>query len=150
MIEIEFEEPENTKCECCDDTSIWLSRFVSDDGEPLAVYNTVFTEGHPERGMVGIISLGDWGGWDEDDQGSIPDSRVAFAFDLRLNDENVFNLMVIDAVETHWSNNDILGKMLSREEALAHPWIKEAFHISDHMTVEDPVIRDFFAGETIH
>lgn len=149
MIEIELEEPEKTKCECCDDTSVWLTRFVSEDGDALAVYHTGFTEGHPERGMVGVISLGDWGGGDGDDA-SIPDSRVAFAFDLRLNEENFFNVMITDASESHWNGQDILGKMLSREEALAHPWIEEVFHITDHMTDEDQVIRDFFAGEVIH
>lgn len=149
MIEIEFEEPETSKCECCDDISVWLTRFVTEDGDAFAVYHAAFTEGHPEKGLLGTISLGDWGDWDGDAE-SIPDSRVTFAFDLWLNEEDFFNVTITDASESPWSGQDILGKMLSREEALAHPWIDDVFHITDHITADDQVIRDFFAGEVIH
>jgi hypothetical protein len=33
--------------------------------------------------------------------------------------------------------------MLDREEALAHPRIKDVFHITDHMVEDDPIIRTY-------
>jgi hypothetical protein len=36
--------------------------------------------------------------------------------------------------------------MLGRKEALEHPWIQEAFHISDHIVTEDQEVRGYLDG----
>jgi hypothetical protein len=40
-----------------------------------------------------------------------------------------------------------LGRLLNRDEALAHPWCKEVFHITDHITQEDPEAIAFLAEQ---
>jgi hypothetical protein len=51
--------------------------------------------------------------------------------------------MVTDAAASPWKNAMVIGRMLDRAEALAHPRIREVFHITDHITTEDPVLRPF-------
>jgi hypothetical protein len=31
---------------------------------------------------------------------------------------------------------------LDRQEALAHPWVKDVFHITDHAVLEDKVLKE--------
>jgi hypothetical protein len=38
-----------------------------------------------------------------------------------------------------------LGMTLNREEALAHPRIKDVFHISDHIVTEDFLVIEYLA-----
>jgi hypothetical protein len=141
---IEFEEPVDATCDCCGAHNTRVTRFVNEDGNALGVYYAAFSEKHPDQGVVGIVSLGGWG-----EDGLIPESRAAFAFSLWEDGEN-FNVRITDAAESSWSDAEILGRKLNRDEALSHPWIDEVFHITDHMTADDPAIREFFGQETAH
>jgi hypothetical protein len=143
MIEIEFSEPKRSTCECCGGESTSLTRFVYDDGAAFAVYYAAFSSDHPERGLLGIVSLGDWG------EDGVPPSRVVFAFEMWANEEN-FNVQIIDAAQSPWKNSKIIGRKLTRDEALAHPWIDDVFHITDHMTDDDPEVKAFFQEDTVH
>lgn len=60
MIEIEFEEPKTTKCECCGNTAR-LTRYVYQDNDAFSVYYVLFTEGHDEQAVYCLIWLGEWG-----------------------------------------------------------------------------------------
>jgi hypothetical protein len=127
-LSIEFEEPSlGALCKCCGHRTVHLTRFVSNDGNAHAVYYIKFTEGHPETPAAAAISLGDW------EEGSTPSQRTAFALELRSDGVRVCN-----ADESPWHETTILGRMLDRDEALAHPLIKEVFHITDHIYLEDP------------
>ena len=127
-LSIEFEEPSlGAPCECCGNRTVHLTRFVSNDGDAHAVYYVRFTKGHPETPAVAAISLGDWG------EGSTPSQRTAFALELRPDGVRVCN-----ADESPWHETNILGRVLDRNEALAHPLINEVFHIADHIYLEDP------------
>jgi hypothetical protein len=55
--------------------------------------------------------------------------------------------MCVDADQSPWQDAEILGRMLDREEALRHPWIKEVFHITDHMVLEDVPLKSFLDGD---
>lgn len=143
MLEIEFEEPSTFTCECCQGTTTRLTRFVYQDEDAFGVYYAVFSDKHRHDGVVGIVSLGEWG---EDE---IPASRVAFSFRLWEGEDN-YNVMISDANESEWSDVEILGRKLTREEALDHPWIEDVYLITDHMCDKDAEIREFFSPETIY
>jgi hypothetical protein len=143
MLEIEFTEPQTSTCECCGNTNTRLTRFVTQDGDAIAIYYAVFSDGHPENGVIGVVSIGEW--WD----GSVPESWNTFAFRLWLDGDN-YNVTLTDAGESQWGDVDLIGRKLNRDEALAHPLIADVFHITDHMTEEDPAIREFFGDETVH
>ena len=120
-----------------------MTRFVSQDNDAFAVYYAAFSVDHAEKKVVGVVSLGEW--WNDE----VPESRVAFAFEMWPDNDN-YNVGIINANESDWADVNIIGRKLSRDEALEHPWLNEVFHITDHMTDEDPEIIAFFEGETIH
>ena len=141
MIEIEFEEPDVSRCECCGKDTIRLTRFVLKDGNAHAVYYLQYTIGHDSEYISGLIGLGEWG------EAALPSERVAFPFRLwaTLGSNNVG---FIERVDSPWAESTYLGPLLSREEALAHPWCKEVFHITDHITLEDQEAIAFLAKQS--
>lgn len=138
MIEIEFEEPQSSVCECCGGTTTRLTRFVSQDGDAFGVYYAAFSENHPR--LIGIVSLGEW--WED----GVPESRVAFAFEMWSENDN-YNVGIIDADESEWADAVILGRKLRRDEALQHPWLRDVFRITDQMTDDDLEVMRFFEDE---
>lgn len=136
MIKIEFEEPSFKKCECCDKETINLTRFVYQDDDAFAIYYLQFTKEHSEKIVTGIISIGDWGTDEE------PKNRFAFPFKIWLS-ESDYQIGLIDKEESPWQH-DLLGNILDRNTALEHPSIKDVFHITDHIVVDDNIIVEYF------
>jgi hypothetical protein len=137
MLEIDFESPVESICECCGKTTVTLTRFVLEDGNAHAVYYAQFTKSHPGQSLSGLIGLGAWG------EDAAPTDRLAFPFTVWVKDDHPV-VTLVDAEESPWSHTTFLGRLLNRDEALAHPWIKEVFHITDHMLLDDQEIKDFF------
>lgn len=82
------------------------------------------------------VCLGQWG----DD--ATPAGRRSFALELWVNDGQL-GVTVKDAEDSPWKDAEFLGQMLNREEALNHPWIKQAFHIADHIVLEDEPVKAY-------
>ncbi len=137
MLEIEFEEPKVEICECCGNETYTLTRFVYKDDYAFAVYYLKFTKNHEDKIATGIISIGDWGTDEE------PKNRFSFPFKIWTKKNN-YQIGLIDKNESPWKN-EILGKILDRNEALKHPWIKEVFHITDHIVAEDQEVVNYFS-----
>ena len=131
MLEIEFEEPIEEICECCGNTTTKLTRFIYKDDDAFGIYYAQFTKDHDKKNVKGLISLGDWGT-------DITSSRVSFLFNLWLDNED-YNIEILDAKDSPWKN-EILGKLLTRTEALHHIWINEVYHITDHIVLEDEIL----------
>ncbi|CAD7374652.1 hypothetical protein [Xanthomonas arboricola] len=140
MIAIEFEPPSVSSCECCGKETVRLTRFVTDDGNAHAVYYIQYTPGHEPEHISGLISLGEWG------ESASPADRIAFPFRLWAT-EGTYNVGLTDAAESPWSKATFLGAVLDRAQALNHPWCKEVFHITDHITSQDPEAIAFLAGK---
>ena len=139
-IEIECDDPVKKTCECCGGTSTTLTRFVYKDGDAFAIYFALFSDNHPEREMSVAVSIGEWG------DGTTAEDRLAFALILRCR-EDQYEVMVVNADKSPWQDAEMIGRMLDRDEALAHPWIEEVFHITDHMVEDDLEIRSYFENE---
>ena len=141
VITIEFADRiEGDPCPCCGGRTTRLTRFVYSDVDAHAVYYAAFSDNNPDRTVSVAVSLGEWG------EGAMPENRLAFALRIRSADVE-FQIMVVDASESSWNDVAFLGRMLDREEALTHPWIKEVFHISDHIVAEDQEVRKYLNGE---
>ncbi len=138
MIEIEFEEPKLERCECCRNTSTRLTRFVYQDGDAFAVYYVVFTDGHDDKVAYVLIGLGEWG------EGAEPEKRTAFSVKIWDNNQN-WAVTVTDKDESPWRHVTFLGQILDRDEAIKHPWIKDVYHITDHIVADDNPVIQFFA-----
>lgn len=137
MITIEQSEPTVSRCECCGGTTTRLTRFVYKDGDARAVYYARFSNNHPDGIVALLVSIGEWG------EAATPDDRVAFAMELRDGGER-FEVGVTDASASPWNDAKVVGRILDRSEALAHPLLREAFHIVDHAVAEDAPLRAYF------
>jgi hypothetical protein len=143
VISIEFaDKVEGEPCPCCGGRTTHLTRFVYSNEEAHAVYYAAFSDKHEERMVSVLVSLGEWGGWDKEEA---PNNRVAFALRIRLAAAE-YQMMVTDATKSSWHDATFLGRMLSRQEALKHPWLQEAFHIADHIVTEDQEVQDYLDG----
>jgi hypothetical protein len=141
-LSIELEPPhESGPCECCGGRTTSLTRFVYKDGDAHAVYYARFSNNHPARHVKAAVSIGEWG------EGSNPDQRTAFALELRAGPEN-YEVHLCDASASPWRGSKILGPMLDREAALAHPLIEDVFHITDHAFREDLPLKAYLDSLT--
>ena len=137
MIRIECEAPTTSRCPCCGNVTLRLTRFVYSDDNAHAVYYAAFTPGHAEKRLCGLIGLGEWG------EGSQPADRVAFPFEIRTNHDN-FQVGLTNAADSPWRDVQFLGRVLDRAESLLHPRIRDVFHITDHMVTDDKAIAEYF------
>jgi hypothetical protein len=137
MITIEFEEPGVSTCKCCGQDIYTLARFVHQYGEPFAVYYAKFTKGHDDKVVHGLVSLGQWG------KGSEASARLAFPFIIWITDTD-YEVKIVNAKESPWKNVTSLGRIVNRKEGLNHPWIKNVFHITDHIVTDDKLVVDYF------
>lgn len=136
-ITIELEQPhESGPCECCGGITTDLTRFVYKDGDAHAIYYARFSNNHAERIVKAVVSIGEWG------EGSTSNQRTSFALELRAGPEN-YEVHVCDAAASPWRDVELLGPMLDRASALAHPLIDEVFHITDHAVLEDQPLKAY-------
>lgn len=143
MLTIDFEPPEDLgTCPDCGGQTTELTRFVSSDDEPFAVYYARYVEGHEKREVIATVSVGDWS------EESPPDGRVAFALRLWTTPEQG-NVSVLDAADSPWRDVEVIGRTLDRQEALAHPRLADVFHVTDHIFDEDVPIREYLSGESL-
>lgn len=142
-ITIELADRIEDQCSCCGGRLIRLTRMVHRDGAAHAVYYADFSPDHSPRSVRVALSLGQWDGWDGE---KVPAKRVAFALRLRATAAE-FQVSVDDAVQSPWQDVKVLGKMLDREKALAHPLIQEVFHITDHIVEQDADVKVYLEGQ---
>jgi hypothetical protein len=137
MLTFEYEPSKKSEpCECCGGITTTLTRFVYQDGDAWAIYYARFSDKHRDRGVSALVSIGEWA------DGSNPAERTAFALALSA-DSSEHKVRVIDASESPWKNAKVIGRILDRVEALAHPLIDEVFHITDHMVEDDAPVKEF-------
>ena len=140
---IELSPPQvGTPCSCCGGVTPTLTRFVYRGGAAYAVYYVAFSDNHPDRVASAVISVGEWG------EESTPEERVAFC--LRLWSTLVqHNVEVVEPADVGWPDAHIIGKKLTRSEALAHARLQEVFSITDCMFTDDTPLLDYLqANET--
>lgn len=140
MISFEFEAPHHSTCDCCGGRNTTLTRFVYADGDVHAVYYAAFSDNHEDRIVSAVLSLGEWG------EDSDPTTRRAFALRLRAGPEN-YEVMVVGPDECAWRDSELLGPVLSREDALTHEWIAQVFHITDHILTDDAEVKGYLDGD---
>lgn len=140
MLSFEFNPPKECEpCSCCGGRTTLLTRFVYKDGDAHAIYYVRFSNNHTERSVLATVSLGEWG------EGTSPEQRVAFALQLR-SAPTEYEVEVLNSAHSPWREAKVIGRTLDREEALKHPFLPEVFHITDHMVVEDKVLKAYLDG----
>ncbi len=129
MDTIEYADSVNTACDCCGAAMTRLTRFVSRGGEPFAIYRALLPFGVHNRRADVMVSIGAWA------EATPPAKRLSFAVHLTADEAN-FNIAFVEPDQTSWSSGE-LGRILSRHEALEHPWKQEVLALIDHMLESD-------------
>ncbi len=143
MLNIRYEPVDSsTPCPCgCGARQVALTRFVDQDGEPVAVCFARYTTGHPDAVVAATISLGDFS------EGSTPADRVAFALQFRADGDAAYQLTLLDASQSPWKDLALIGRTLGRDEAADHPRMQEAWQLADHVLTHDLVVKRYLRGE---
>lgn len=134
--EIEISEPSASRCDCCDGLTVRLTRFVHRNGDAFAIYYAAYSNNHPDDELAMLVSLGEWG------EDSDPSQRTAFYCRVRPTTDS-YEVMLGDAAQSAWGDASIIGKKLSREEALRHPLKATAFGVLDEGFVQDRSLQGF-------
>ncbi|MFC4701535.1 hypothetical protein ACFO4O_15345 [Glaciecola siphonariae] len=83
-----------------------------------------------------LVGVGEWETEEE--------LTMKYAFPLVLwQTEDNWNVQAVNASESPW-NTEVIGKMLDRTTALENRFIKDVFHITDHIVLEDKEILGYF------
>lgn len=126
-------------CDTCGHESKVFRGFVYQSDSAYALYVCYYTDSHPEQGVSMAVSLRGWG------DGADPSIKECVALEW-LNTDTGPGCRVVDAPDTTWAKEQILGRMLSREEALASGRATEAFAVSDVVWVNDQRLPDSLNG----
>lgn len=125
-------------CRCCGARSRTSHGFVYKDDDAYAVYYAGWSEGHLARGVTLAISVGEWS------EGSTPADRVTIGM-LATSRSSSIDFVIVNPTESPWGSTPLLGDMLGREQALAHPVLKDGLHVAEHVVRDDMRVRRFLS-----
>jgi hypothetical protein len=117
-------------CPCCGGSTRVVRGVVYAEDAPRAAYLVRWAPGRPEHDADIAVSIGGWGEGE-----SAADRRLVALKHRVLEGGPAF--MVVDGQGTPWTGDAVLGRPLSRKEALASPLSKEAFAVVDAVGAED-------------
>ncbi|MFC4273092.1 hypothetical protein GQF03_07875 [Sneathiella chungangensis] len=135
--DIEIGEAEISKiCKCCGRPSSTGHGFVYKDGDSYAVYYAGWSDAHIDKVVTFALAIGEW------DDHSSKDDRVCFSIEASMAREKI-KLDVIEPGKSPWPDSDLLGKMLSRQNALSHPALGEILTIIGLVLKEQDTLVEF-------
>lgn len=116
-------------CRSCGEAFEHVTGYVNEGSTPVAVYFAA-CHGHPEHEAQIDVVLGTWG--------VEPPAEDHVTLSCRLRADGA---MAVDASVATTSDATLLGRRLTRTEALAHARIGEFWAIVDVLAASDPVIE---------
>ena len=137
--DIEIGENKNAStCICCGKESCVGHGFVYKNEDAYAVYYIGWSDAHADKKVSIALAIGEW------DDDSTNDDRACFGVEAsEEKDEILFR--VIEPTESPWSNADLLGPMLTRDQVLSHSLLKEVFLIVENILRDHIALRDYLA-----
>jgi len=140
---IEFNDKVKTfRCPHCGEESMTVWGWVSKENAAHAAYFANLMTGHQEASARLTISIGGWG--KEDNL-----ARRNWVFIEARPIAGSYEMMVREPEESLYSGKQILGKALSRSEALGSPLVQEFFAVADHIAHFDPAVKSYLSGEQV-
>lgn len=118
------EEVQRHRCDVCGREHESVHGYVYRHDVAFAVYHSTLDD-HDGKPVLHIaVSLGDWS---EEAGGSL-----RYRVGMRVwTDGDEVNLSVESPVESPWEDSSALGRMLPRDEALAHPELPDLFGMTE-------------------
>lgn len=122
-------------CPDCGGAAVVARGGVREEGRDRAIYLAARIEGH--RPIALAIAWGEWG------PEARADDRVVVSLLARVEEEGAFEFMVVDPERTPFEPDPILGRPLSRAEALAHASIQRIFLLGQDVVNDDPRVAEW-------
>jgi hypothetical protein len=127
-------------CDCCGGERQVITGFVYQDECTLAAY---FAACYPHQGEAWMdVVLGSWG----DDSNA---DHVTFGCRCGPVDGPSSPACTVVAAASMLPASPVLGRKLTREEALAHPWLGHFWEVVDFLLTADRTLHQHvYGGET--
>ncbi len=141
-VNFQLEIGENGKssiCHCCGRKSFIGHGFIYKGGDAYAVYYAGWAPSHSPIKVSFAIAIGKW-----DDNSTVQD-RICFGLEAYEDKEEIL-FRAIDPSDSPWKNTELLGNMISREDALNNPSIKEVFDITELIIRKHGAIKEYLAA----
>lgn len=124
-------------CDHCKQVFTVSRGSVYEDGEPIAIYLAALHACYSSKAVHLVIAMRR--GYRELTENTAVALRVRPA-------ETEFQTIIMEPNQSPWQSETYLGKILTREQALASPLIELVFHIADYIVMEIPEVNEYLAG----
>ena len=147
MYAIELNERITTfDCPDCGKKSMTVWGFVFKDESAHAVYYAGLMTAHEQRSVRLTVSIGGWGIEHRDEQ-SVSGRNWLF-IEARPTADS-YEMMVREPEESSYFGKRILGKPMSRAEALVSPTMDDFFAVADFVAFNDPAVKSYLLGQGV-
>ncbi len=137
--DIEIGENKNASvCHCCNKNSCVGHGFIYKNDDAYAVYYVGWSDAHFDKKVGVALAIGEW------DDDSTTDDRTCFGIEASEGEDEIY-FSVIEPSESPWSNTDLLGSMVTRDEGLSHPLLQEVFEITEKILRDHIALREYLA-----
>jgi hypothetical protein len=139
MSEISIEIGENKKaslCHCCGQAGCSGHGFIYKDASAYGVYYAAWAPQHLDRGVTLAICVGDW------DDDAPADARTCAGLEAYEGEGEVL-FRSIGPEASPWPSSELLGPMLSRSAALAHPLKSEFLVLAEEVVRAHVAVAEF-------
>lgn len=130
------ENAKTSRCDCCGAESATGHGFIYRDEIAYAVYFAGWSYGHRQNGVSMAIAVGRW-----DDSSTVHD-RVCFGVEAQEGEKQIL-FRIIDPDESPWPQTELLGDMISRDEARISASRDDAISIAEQIVRNHPAVCEF-------
>ena len=128
-------------CPCCGARGRTVWGYIYDQAALRAVYYAQWVLGQSSHALTLLISAGSW------EEDSSPQDRAAVGLECRSVD-NQTELMLIDAAQTPWGAEEILGDKLTRREVVGTELASLVFDLAGQILIQDTRIKAILEAPT--
>jgi hypothetical protein len=128
-------------CPHCGEKSVTVWGTVSRNSAAHAIYYANLMTGHSEASAQLTISFGGWGENNNEE-------RWWIFIEARPTVDS-YEMMVREPEESLYFGKELLGRCLSREEALANERRDEFFAVADCIAFNDPAVKSYLSGKAV-
>ena len=129
-------------CPHCGERSVTVWGSVSKDSAAYAIYYANLMTGHEEASARLTISFG---GWETDNT-----ERCWWIWIEARPTVDSYEMMVREPEESLYFGEKLLGRGVSRNEALASEHRDEFFAVADCIAFNDPAVKSYLSGKAVN
>jgi len=129
------------RCPHCGEESVTVWGNISKENAAHAVYFANLMTGHEEASARLTISIGGWGQEDT--------AKRTWVFIEARPTADSYEMMVREPEESLYNGRAILGKPLTRVEALNSPIKDEFFAVADFIAFNDPAVKSYLLRQQV-